>query len=101
MSKPFKVPVFKEDSKIDITLSTHEISAIVQAIFMISENWNQEDVDNLKKTLEERKLLEDPRQITFVLLDGVYRRILQKGKELDLLEEKEFAIPGLDPDVNP
>lgn len=88
------VPIISKNQEVEIKLTTQEISAIVQAIFLISEKWTPTDVETMKSILEKKETLSDPRQITFVLLDRIYRKLLKKAQEEGKCEDTEVQIPS-------
>ncbi len=92
--EPIKVPVIKKDSEVTVTLNTNEISSIVQAIFFISKDWTPADVESIKKGILEKTTFTDPKQITFLLLDRVYKKLLREAQAKGLTEETDFTIPS-------
>ena len=92
--EPTKIPVIKPEAMVTIELNSQEISAIVQAIFYISEGWTKDNVDEIITTLQAQKPLTDPRQITFVLLDRVYKKLLKEAQDTNQTAETELTIPS-------
>lgn len=94
MSETTKIPMIKPEAEVTVTLNNQEISAIIQAIFYISEGWTRDNVDEIITSLQAQKPLTDPRQITFVLLDRVYKKLLKEAQEKGMCTETDVTIPS-------
>jgi hypothetical protein len=87
-----KVPIVKKDAIVPIEMNYTEIACLVQGLFLIAGRWTPEQIEEFKQLLESKVTSKDPQQITYIVLDQFYRKILSKAKELDMIEYSEMTI---------
>ena len=81
-----KVPILKKDSTISITLNYSQMGALVQSLFIIAGHWSEEKRNEFKEILEQKGQLKDAEQITYILIDQIYRNALNIAKAEDKIE---------------
>ena len=88
------IPVIKKDALVNIDISYAECGAIVNSLFSLAKGSAPMDLEEFKKLIEGGLEVKDQIQITYLILDKLYRKILEQAKKNDQIEMTEFTIPN-------
>jgi len=96
-----QIPVIKRDAKFSIEIGYSEAAAIVNSLFIQIKAWTPKQVEDFKRIIEEKGSVTEMEHVVYTILDQLYRRILIKAKEENMLEYTEFDMGNPIPETNP
>jgi hypothetical protein len=89
--KNMEIPVLKKDAKVQIEIGYQEAAAIAQTFFIIAGKWDEATKNEFKTLIDKREQINNPEMITYIILDQLYRKLLQKAKDEDQVEMTKLS----------
>lgn len=88
-----KIPVLTKEAQVEITISYTEAAALINTLFSLIKTWTPEETEQFKALIEGKKAIESINHLTYVVIDGLYRKILQRAQETDQVSWQEMPSP--------